>query len=203
MLETYLLCARAAMSFLIPIGVVVYAAIGGLKATFTTSYMHTVIIFVLCLIFMFKVFVPNDLLGGIDDVRTIPSAPFFGPLPPGAPCEVPSSCMSTACCIFMVSCMLEVSTCRQRESRGAPWLQIYSRLETMATVLPVSGQQDGSYLTMWSSAGLQCAPSALNCCPAHNLLFTLLCNWCHPLFFPRYSIASDRTVASERLSNTF
>ena len=40
---------------------------------------------------------------------------------------------------------------------GIPWLQIYSRLETMATVLPVSGQQDGSYLTMWSSAGLQCA----------------------------------------------
>ena len=56
------------MSFLIPIGVVVYAAIGGLKATFTTSYMHMVIIFVLCLIFMFKVYVPGDLLGGIDDV---------------------------------------------------------------------------------------------------------------------------------------
>jgi Na+/proline symporter len=58
------------MSFLIPIGVVVYAAIGGLKATFTTSYMHTVIIFVLCLIFMFKVYVPGDLLGGIDDVSS-------------------------------------------------------------------------------------------------------------------------------------
>ena len=58
------------MSFLIPIGVVIYAAIGGLKATFTTSYMHTVIIFVLCLIFMFKVYVPGDLLGGIDDVSS-------------------------------------------------------------------------------------------------------------------------------------
>lgn len=42
------------MSFLIPIGVVFYAAIGGLKATFTTSYMHTVIIYVVCLFFMFK-----------------------------------------------------------------------------------------------------------------------------------------------------
>ena len=62
--------AHAAMSFLIPIGVVVYAAIGGLKATFTTSYMHMVIIFVLCLIFMFKVFVPGDILGGIDDVSS-------------------------------------------------------------------------------------------------------------------------------------
>ena len=76
------------MSFLIPIGVVVYAAIGGLKATFTTSYMHTVIIFVLCLIFMFKVFVPNDLLGGIDDVRAILSALYPQPFAPDAPPEV-------------------------------------------------------------------------------------------------------------------
>ena len=52
-----------------------------------------------------------------------------------------------------------LGTCRQADMRGVLWLQIYSRLETMATVLPVSGQQDGSYLTMWSSAGLQCAPS--------------------------------------------
>lgn len=58
----------AAMSFLIPIGVVVYAAIGGLKSTFSTAYFHTVIVFVLALIFMFKVYVPGDLLGGIDDV---------------------------------------------------------------------------------------------------------------------------------------
>lgn len=60
----------AAMSFLIPIGVVVYAAIGGLKATFTTSYLHTVIVFLLCLIFMFKVYVPGGFLNGIDDVST-------------------------------------------------------------------------------------------------------------------------------------
>lgn len=61
------------MSFLIPIGVVFYAAIGGLKATFTTSYMHTVIIFALCLTFMFKVYVPNHILGGIDEVSVIRS----------------------------------------------------------------------------------------------------------------------------------
>ncbi len=29
------------MAFLIPIGVVFYAAVGGLKSTFTTSYVHT------------------------------------------------------------------------------------------------------------------------------------------------------------------
>ena len=50
-----LLCSDAAMSFLIPIGVVCYAAIGGLKATFTTSYMHTVIIYIICLVLMFQV----------------------------------------------------------------------------------------------------------------------------------------------------
>ncbi|KAK9840778.1 hypothetical protein WJX81_004136 [Elliptochloris bilobata] len=88
-----------AISFLIPIGVVLYATIGGLKATFTTAYMHTVIIYIVCLIFAFKVYVPGDLLAGID--------------------------------------------------------QIYDRLQTMALYAPVSGNQDGSYLTMWSSGGLQ------------------------------------------------
>ena len=48
------------MSFLIPIGVVCYAAIGGLKATFTTSYMHTVIIYIVCLVLMFKVGVMTE-----------------------------------------------------------------------------------------------------------------------------------------------
>ena len=66
----------AAMSFLIPIGVVFYAAIGGLKATFTTSYFHTVIVYVVCCIFLYKVFIPGNLLGGIDDVRRLCSRPF-------------------------------------------------------------------------------------------------------------------------------
>ena len=62
-------CRGAAMAYIIPISTMAYAAVGGLKATFTTSYMHTVIIYVVCLVFMFKVFVRGDLLGGIDDVR--------------------------------------------------------------------------------------------------------------------------------------
>ena len=60
------------MAFIIPISTMVYATVGGLKATFTTSYMHTVIIFVICLIFMFVAFLPNSLLGGIDDVSPWP-----------------------------------------------------------------------------------------------------------------------------------
>ena len=34
-------------------------------------------------------------------------------------------------------------------------LQVYNRLQTMATVIPAADQLDGSYLTGWSSAGLQ------------------------------------------------
>ena len=34
-------------------------------------------------------------------------------------------------------------------------MQVYNRLQTMQTVLPAQGQLDGSYLTGWSSAGLQ------------------------------------------------
>ena len=69
-------CRGAAMAYIIPISTMAYAAVGGLKATFTTSYMHTVIIYVVCLVFMFKVFVRGDLLGGIDDVRQ-PASLFY------------------------------------------------------------------------------------------------------------------------------
>ena len=72
------------MAFIIPISTMVYATVGGLKATFTTSYMHTVIIFVVCLIFMFVAFLPNSLLGGIDDVS------------PWPPCSQPSTKLPTA-----------------------------------------------------------------------------------------------------------
>ena len=54
----------------------------------------------------------------------------------------------------------------------------------MATVLPVAGQQDGSYLTMWSSAGLQCAPFTMNPCSALDLLLPSLCSSRHPSLSP-------------------
>lgn len=37
-------------------GVVLYAVSGGLKATFTTSYLHTVVIYAVLCIFMFKTY---------------------------------------------------------------------------------------------------------------------------------------------------
>jgi Na+/proline symporter len=41
---------------LIPLSVCIYTVVGGLKATFTSSYLHTVIIFVTMLLFAFKVY---------------------------------------------------------------------------------------------------------------------------------------------------
>jgi len=57
-----------AAAFLIPIGVIVYTAAGGLKATFIASYIHTAIIYVVLCIFMFQVYATNDTLGSISTV---------------------------------------------------------------------------------------------------------------------------------------
>ncbi|KIV98703.1 uncharacterized protein PV09_09530 [Verruconis gallopava] len=47
-----------AMNYLIPTGVVIYTYLGGLKSTFLSDYIHTVIIFVILLITMFSVMSP-------------------------------------------------------------------------------------------------------------------------------------------------
>src|SRR6266496_6201268 len=43
----------AAACFLLPVGVVLYTMFGGIKATFLTDYVHTVIILVILLVFVF------------------------------------------------------------------------------------------------------------------------------------------------------
>ena len=129
---------HAAMSFLIPIGVVFYAAIGGLKATFTTSYFHTVIVYVVCCVFLYKVFIPNDLLGGIDDVRRLQC------IPPCHYCAVAISYLPWHA--VPMEALLE---------RWQSHAQVYARLKVMTANLPVQGNQDGSYLTGFSSGGLQ------------------------------------------------
>jgi len=53
-------------AFLIPIGVMIYTLVGGLKATFVADYMHTIIIFVTILIFVSAVYINTDITGGID-----------------------------------------------------------------------------------------------------------------------------------------
>ncbi len=53
-------------AFLIPVGVMIYTLVGGLKATFVADYMHTIIIFVTILIFVSAVYINTDITGGIE-----------------------------------------------------------------------------------------------------------------------------------------
>ena len=53
-------------AFLIPIGVMIYTLVGGLKATFVADYMHTIIIFVVILTFVTTVYFVSPVTGGIE-----------------------------------------------------------------------------------------------------------------------------------------
>lgn len=53
----------AAACFLLPIGVVLYTMFGGIKATFLTDYIHTVMILVIIFIFAFTTYATNKILG--------------------------------------------------------------------------------------------------------------------------------------------
>eukprot|EP00871_Galdieria_phlegrea_P000695 jgi/Galph1/1626/GphlegSOOS_G303.1 len=89
------------ISFLIPIGVIVFTLAGGLKATFLSDYFHTVVIYVGLCIFAIVVYTGAS------------SSPLLGS---------PS--------------------------------KVYQQLTEAATLHPVSGNRDGSYLTMFSKDGL-------------------------------------------------
>ncbi|KAK4741272.1 hypothetical protein SAY87_024860 [Trapa incisa] len=52
-----------AASFLIPLGVIVYTLAGGLKATFLASYIHSVIVHVVLVIFIYLVYTASSELG--------------------------------------------------------------------------------------------------------------------------------------------
>jgi Na+/proline symporter len=51
---------------LLPIGVIMYTGFGGIKATFLMDYTHTVILFVIIIIFTMNVYASNPLIGSID-----------------------------------------------------------------------------------------------------------------------------------------
>lgn len=52
-----------AASFLLPVGVVVYTALGGLKATFVSDWIHTAIIYIILLVTCYTVYCSSDLIG--------------------------------------------------------------------------------------------------------------------------------------------
>lgn len=49
--------------FLLPLGVMLYTLFGGLKATFLTDYVHTIVIIVIILVFGFTVFCTSNEIG--------------------------------------------------------------------------------------------------------------------------------------------
>lgn len=53
-------------AFLIPLGVMIYTLVGGLKATFVADYMHTIIIFIVILTFVTAVYINSDITGGVE-----------------------------------------------------------------------------------------------------------------------------------------
>ena len=52
-------------AFLIPIGVMIYTLVGGLKATFVADYLHTIIIFITILTFVSVVYFISPVTGGV------------------------------------------------------------------------------------------------------------------------------------------
>jgi len=113
---------RKLASFLIPWGVILYTAAGGLKATFIASYLHTTIIFGVLVTMITMVYIKRYSADDIYD-------------------------------------MLDQTVSRDEDSCKA----FYSTNGTVDTTYyakgtfacgPVSGNEDGSYLTMLSSDGL-------------------------------------------------
>ncbi|MGI0060841.1 MAG: sodium:solute symporter family protein [Nitrosotalea sp.] len=53
-------------AFLIPIGVMIYTLVGGLKATFVADYIHTIIMFIVILTFVAMVYFISPVTGGVE-----------------------------------------------------------------------------------------------------------------------------------------
>jgi Na+/proline symporter len=52
-----------AACFLLPIGVIIYTMFGGIKATFLTDYVHTVMLLIIIMIFAFTTYATSEALG--------------------------------------------------------------------------------------------------------------------------------------------
>lgn len=52
-----------AASFLLPLGVMAYTALGGLKATFISDWIHTVIIYMILIVTMYTIYCSSSLIG--------------------------------------------------------------------------------------------------------------------------------------------
>ncbi|GBE84789.1 predicted protein [Sparassis crispa] len=55
-----------ASNFLIPLGVMIYVILGGLRATFLCDFIHTTILMIIILYFFFYTYTNSALIGGLD-----------------------------------------------------------------------------------------------------------------------------------------
>lgn len=118
-------------SFLIPWGVILYTASGGLKATFLASYIHTVIIFAVLITMIFVVYIQVYSSDQIYDFLDTTVS------------YTPDECMQ----IFSRVCGEDDTDC------GASGRVSFYDEKTYACG-PVPNNSSGSYLTMLSADGL-------------------------------------------------
>ncbi len=169
-----------AASMLIPISVLLYTASGGLKATFTTSYAHTVIIYVALCLFTFTVYAgaKNLGIGSINSVschRSALQCPacFMPAANQGYVCDVLERYLYLpaehtlehhACGASLASESKSITFLWSCECGGrgqscscihvSNCLQVWEHLSVMAKRRPIAGNKGGSALTMFSSSGL-------------------------------------------------
>uniref|UniRef100_A0A7S0R9W6 Urea-proton symporter DUR3 n=1 Tax=Pyramimonas obovata TaxID=1411642 RepID=A0A7S0R9W6_9CHLO len=124
-----------AASFLIPMGVILYTMAGGLKATFLASYFHTAVIFgVLCLM-VFIVYAGSDDLGSADKVYKFLDA----------------VASSNRTCVSGELDDYSNSTVMMEHVKAHGFINVWDGHNCGE----VSGNKDGSYLTMLSNGGLK------------------------------------------------
>ncbi|RIB16000.1 Sodium/solute symporter [Gigaspora rosea] len=63
-----------ASCFLLPLGVLIYTLFGGIKATFLTDYVHTTVIFIVLLSFLFTVYCTSPEIGSPDKMYDLLAA---------------------------------------------------------------------------------------------------------------------------------
>lgn len=61
----------AAACFLFPIGVVIYTMLGGIKATFLTDYVNSLVIIIIIFLFAFTAYATNTTLGSPGEIYDI------------------------------------------------------------------------------------------------------------------------------------
>ena len=160
-----------AASMLIPVGVILYTAAGGLKATFMASYIHTGILYIALLIFTFKIYASTEPgLGSPSKVCTTHLS---------TACAIQGWCVCSCSCFHCVSsyvcvpprALLERRIWMREHARvsadvrrfisvlasaeqNVVRMQVWDKLDVISNEKPVDKNRGGSLLTMLSESGL-------------------------------------------------